>query len=787
MDIKDFNKNFSATESKTSVPFSNYTGKLVYDISFTADLILSKPRVKEMYAELANLLLVREGVRHKVLWTCDSFYFENERIASISFTDGKLCLQTYGGRYAENDRISANRVAKDDACRYAHQMINDLCERKGLAMRKGESDLISADDIHSEPFDSLIARGLIKRIRRDKERHDIYGDTLDTQEALMSRHGEYGDILGSFFEGMGKARLSNRLMLRSVDEVWVKAIEDCIPSLDELIRNPNHYIAESEDILPIEKTKRVSGRSIAHLCRHTDYISMQEDGDMTPTKMLNVFREDSLLTYENKFLNTLIMKLYLFVSRRRKIALEVGVDESLDSFEFENSFTSENGRGRVSFKVEYSEHTDRADVKNTLLTTGLWSRVERLNDIVTGYANSPFAKEMDRNYIRPPIMRTNAILKNKYFRECLALWEFIESYDDAGYGITVDEKTFELPPEYVNAAYRSAAVQYAVFRHNIKGDHDIGAASESYVIPELSVTEAEPSPYTESMVYEREDDCDIGDIEAAIRVALMADELYVEPEDDEAFADAGDADALPDDILLDESVDGKTVEFDKESFGAMCNELIKYGKENFVEIGCAFLRNDTLKMLYSRHNAVFMHGERALARLTFNERSMRLYVALKYDEIPKRFGALRDNGKKNTGMPSYIKIKSARHLEYAKQLADIILSRTPDADDGNMDAVYRDADIAHVSLGSLRDEHTAIMASDIAKLAVKEQAADRLHTTVVPDTSSADARSIASEISNLYRPIGNYDKPTEYGLDDTSAFIEDDRADGDTEVSHENT
>lgn len=29
-----------------------------------------------------------------------------------------------------------------------------------------------------------------------------------------------------------------------------------------------------------------------------------------------------------------------------------------------------------------------------------------------------FVKSMDRNFVRPPIMRTNAIIKNKYFREC---------------------------------------------------------------------------------------------------------------------------------------------------------------------------------------------------------------------------------------------------------------------------------------------------------------------------------------------------------------------------------
>lgn len=44
-------------------------------------------------------------------------------------------------------------------------------------------------------------------------------------------------------------------MLRCIDETWIKAVEESLPALDELIRNPSHFIAETEEILPIEMTK----------------------------------------------------------------------------------------------------------------------------------------------------------------------------------------------------------------------------------------------------------------------------------------------------------------------------------------------------------------------------------------------------------------------------------------------------------------------------------------------------------------------------------------------------
>ena len=69
-------------------------------------------------------------------------------------------------------------------------------------------------------------------------------------------------------------------------------------------------------------------------------IRMNDNGEVTPMKMLNVFREDSLMTYENKFLNTLVNRLYMFVSRRYNVAKTKGVDEETETLEFENNVTA---------------------------------------------------------------------------------------------------------------------------------------------------------------------------------------------------------------------------------------------------------------------------------------------------------------------------------------------------------------------------------------------------------------------------------------------------------------
>ena len=39
------------------------------------------------------------------------------------------------------------------------------------------------------------------------------------------------------------------------DTSWIDMVEDCIPYLDNIIRNPRRFIVQEENIVPIEKTK----------------------------------------------------------------------------------------------------------------------------------------------------------------------------------------------------------------------------------------------------------------------------------------------------------------------------------------------------------------------------------------------------------------------------------------------------------------------------------------------------------------------------------------------------
>jgi len=343
-------------------------------------------------------------------------------------------------------------------------------------------------------------------------------------------------IMDMMAAGSTVLQLKKRYVLRAIDEAWVSMIEDCLPALDAVIRKPSKFIEENERVLPIELSRNINSRSLQHLSQHTEYISKVEGDKITPSKILNVFRDETIQTYENKFVNTLINRLYAFVNRRYNVAKKAGQDQKETQLSFEQTFEHGQVKGKIRFSVEIDEPPgDNEVVKNYTYTTSLWERVERLNGICGTYMTSEFAQEMGRNFIRPPVMRTNAILKNKDMRQCLLLWEFIESYEEAGYELLVQESVEQIDESYIEELYSAFALQYVLFRHKVNSDFDenmkLDADREMRPLKPVVVDHIEPKPEDAPKVdlpaapVRMEENTRRDDILSAIRVALTAAEV----------------------------------------------------------------------------------------------------------------------------------------------------------------------------------------------------------------------------------------------------------------------
>ncbi len=122
--------------------------------------------------------------------------------------------------------------------------------------------------------------------------------------------------LNDFVNGMdSNMRVQTDYARDSFDDQWLDLFEFTMPYLDKIFRNPKRFIRNEEEIIKIESAKKVGVESIKHLAKHTNFVQdIDEDtGDVIPSKLLNVFKEETFNTYENRFVYTLIQYMLQFI------------------------------------------------------------------------------------------------------------------------------------------------------------------------------------------------------------------------------------------------------------------------------------------------------------------------------------------------------------------------------------------------------------------------------------------------------------------------------------------
>ena len=496
----------------------------------------------------------------------------------------------------------------------------------------------------------------------------IFAAPLSEMDGFFRDVPFYSEALSAFREGSGTAQLRKRFMLKAIDEAWVCAIEDALPSLDTIIRNPGMSLVQEESVLPIEQTKKVTSRSVQHLSQHTDYINeISSDGMVRPSKLLNVYQDETIFTYENKFINTLLNYLYGFVSRRYQSALKQGEDKKETTFELTREFAcGEEQSGKITVTVQFSEKPQEKEViKNKIYTTDLWRRVERINTIVNSYMNSPFARRMGHAMVHPPIMRTNKILKNVDFRQCLALWEFMEQYDNTGYEMLIQEDLETVSDECIEQFYQTLSLQYALFRKHIKGEFEKENAldqrrSDQPLAPRFkdeldAVDEREFDQTYDNRDNEKLSESD-EEIEQAILVALEADRLF--------FAEEADAE---EEAVMDK---GEVLYRYRHSFTARLIYAQDPTQSYYTAIKNELLSYEDVRSKVSWNHDAFSIGRHKCARLNVRGKTLFLYLPLSPAAYPQsKYHHTDLSGSKKFGdLPFLLKIRSPRGEKYAKEL-----------------------------------------------------------------------------------------------------------------------
>ena len=213
----------------------------------------------------------------------------------------------------------------------------------------------------------------------------------------------------------------------SYDDTWLTKMEGTLRYLDNILRNPNRFIVNEEEIVKIELARRITVDSIKHLSRNTNLIQdyNQKTGEVKPSKILNINKEESFNTYENRFIYTLINNMKLYIERKKK---EEIVDNQFQSqknlaYQGKGKFKKET----VEISVQLSGKIDSGKQKNQ--ENSIASRITKLEEGIRDLCSSDVYKNIQKLHVAPvtsPIKKTNLILKNVNFQYALDLWNYMQ-------------------------------------------------------------------------------------------------------------------------------------------------------------------------------------------------------------------------------------------------------------------------------------------------------------------------------------------------------------------------
>lgn len=254
-------------------------------------------------------------------------------------------------------------------------------------------------------------------------------------------------------------------MVKSIDEEWICAIEEALPSLQYAVLHPRKFIEEDRQVVNVAMARNITPETIQHLLQHSNMIDkVNEDGTVIPNRLLNVYKEESFNTYENRFIATLILTLQQFINKRFDVIFDHSRDEQGTFFEMESRI--DNYTETIDYKLEINIREKQTDMDNEEENVGVFTRISKIHKQINTLAGSAFMTQM-REYplVRHPIVKTNVIGKNQYYKACHKLWDYIHAYDRIGYKIDMVKQEPMMTRELEQDIYNSFIWDYVMLKH----------------------------------------------------------------------------------------------------------------------------------------------------------------------------------------------------------------------------------------------------------------------------------------------------------------------------------
>lgn len=212
-----------------------------------------------------------------------------------------------------------------------------------------------------------------------------------------------------------------------IEGLWMDKVEKTIPYIENILAAPTRLIVNEEEVVKIEKIKKVTVESIKHLSKNAGFIEdVDENGDVKPGKLLNVFKEETLNTYENRFIYTLIQKMRAIVVREKNKLLKEKLATSKEFKQVDYQGKSYNGKDKVDIQIIMTSSSESS--KRTKEIKEMINRLKTLEKTIGNLMLTTTYQTLEKQNVQlitPPLKKNNVILKNVNFQYAAKLWDFL--------------------------------------------------------------------------------------------------------------------------------------------------------------------------------------------------------------------------------------------------------------------------------------------------------------------------------------------------------------------------
>ena len=200
-------------------------------------------------------------------------------------------------------------------------------------------------------------------------------------------------------------------------------------------------------------------------------------GDVKPSKILNIDKEESYDTYENKLIYTLIQNMKIFVSRKKKTLEQFQNEIGKNDRQFDYEARSQVGKEQVNINVSLNTKKTSQDAKNDPDSIdNILKRIENLEIKILDLTCNNVYKIIDKKHItlvRDPIKKTNVILKNVNFQYAMQLWHYLKDNIDDKTRKTGENKEYDDDTELKDMMDESFFINYLIINSMNKDNQDL--------------------------------------------------------------------------------------------------------------------------------------------------------------------------------------------------------------------------------------------------------------------------------------------------------------------------